>query len=118
MFVRFIGFGVGHEVQYNSSTIKHHSDEYLEGSDSEDDDSNSESTSSDIMMDSDSGDDSDAERTPRGNDLDENIIEEPENVESEGSSRGDGIDGESDSDLDSDLESDEDDDDLEDLYRF
>ncbi|KIK32711.1 hypothetical protein CY34DRAFT_18855 [Suillus luteus UH-Slu-Lm8-n1] len=115
MFAHFVGFGVGHEVQYDSSAIKHHSHEYLEGSESEDDDSNSESTTgSDIMMDSDSEGDLDAERTPRGNDLDEDIIEELENVECEC------IDGESDFDLDSepDLEFDEDVDDLEDLYRF
>lgn len=117
MFARFVGFGVGHEVQYDSSAIKHHSHEYLEGSESKDDDSNSESTTgSDIVMDSDSEGDLDAERTPRGNDSDEDIIEELENVECEGIQ----VDGESDFDPDSesDLEFDEDVDDLEDLYRF
>jgi hypothetical protein len=50
--------------------------------------------------------------------LDENIIDEPGNVDCEGSSRGDVIDGELVSNLDLDFESNEDDEDnLEDLYR-
>lgn len=112
MFARFLGVGVGHTVQYDSSDIQKNCSEYLEGSyDCEDESDGSTSDSTDITMEYE-------QNGPPARDNDEDDLGDvEENDESEGSGIMEDFDDEDEeSGSDSELELDASDD--EDLYKF